>query len=178
MLSWMRDLFRRPARGGRRANRRHAWRSRAFRPGLEGLEDRTNPSFFTSPAFAVGSSPHGEAVGDFNGDGKADLAVVNEGSNTVSILLGNGDGTFRPKTDFATGTNPARHNIYDFLTRDPRSYMPLLSSAHIGDFERFLNAEPRLHGYVGGSSAERFPIEASVTEAARAFRAVRLPKPK
>jgi predicted TIM-barrel enzyme len=43
------------------------------------------------------------------------------------------------------------------------------------DFERFLQAEPRLHGYVGGSSAERFPIETSVVEAARRFRSIRLP---
>jgi hypothetical protein len=34
--------------------------------------------------------------GDFNGDGTADVAVANFGSNTVSILLGKGDGTFQP----------------------------------------------------------------------------------
>ena len=34
-------------------------------------------------------------MGDFNGDGKLDLAVANYGSNTVSVLLGNGDGTFQ-----------------------------------------------------------------------------------
>jgi predicted TIM-barrel enzyme len=43
------------------------------------------------------------------------------------------------------------------------------------DFERFLRAEPRLQGYVGGSSAERFPIEESVVEVTRQFRAIRLP---
>jgi len=42
------------------------------------------------------------------------------------------------------------------------------------DFARFLGAEPRLDGYVGGSSAERFPIETSVAAAARAFKAVKL----
>jgi predicted AlkP superfamily phosphohydrolase/phosphomutase len=41
-------------------------------------------------------------------------------------------------SSFATGTDPAKHNIFDFLTRDPRTYLPLLSSAHIGDVERFL----------------------------------------
>ena len=35
------------------------------------------------------------AVGDLNGDGKPDLAVANDGSNSVSVLLGNGDGTFQ-----------------------------------------------------------------------------------
>jgi predicted AlkP superfamily phosphohydrolase/phosphomutase len=39
---------------------------------------------------------------------------------------------------FATGTDPAKHNIFDFLTRDTRTYLPLLSSAHIGDVDRFL----------------------------------------
>ena len=44
------------------------------------------------------------------------------------------------------------------------------------DFEQFLQAEPRLHGYVGGSSAERLPIEKAVVEAARQFRSIRLPR--
>ena len=39
---------------------------------------------------------------------------------------------------FATGTNPAKHNIFDFLGRDTRTYLPVLSSAHIGDVDRFL----------------------------------------
>jgi hypothetical protein len=77
-----------------------------FRTILERLEDRTVPSFFTPPTFAVGTTPVAQAVAEFNGDGKADLAVVNQGSNTVSVLLGNGDGTFRPRTEFATGTKP------------------------------------------------------------------------
>src|SRR5207302_10976233 len=42
----------------------------------------------------VGALPISVAVGDFNGDGKLDLAVANQGSNDVSILLGHGDGTF------------------------------------------------------------------------------------
>lgn len=42
----------------------------------------------------VGINPLIVAVGDFNADGKADLAVTNENDNTVAALLGNGDGTF------------------------------------------------------------------------------------
>jgi hypothetical protein len=42
----------------------------------------------------VGVNPSRIGVGDFNGDGKLDFAVTNNGSFAVSILLGNGDGTF------------------------------------------------------------------------------------
>jgi len=41
-------------------------------------------------------------------------------------------------SSFSTGTNPGRHNIFDFLDRDPRTYLPRLSSAHIGSVDRFL----------------------------------------
>jgi predicted AlkP superfamily phosphohydrolase/phosphomutase len=41
-------------------------------------------------------------------------------------------------SSFSTGTNPGRHNIFDFLDRDPRTYLPRLSSTHIGSVDRFL----------------------------------------
>ncbi len=41
-------------------------------------------------------------------------------------------------SSFSTGTHPAKHNIFDFLNRDRRTYLPLLSSTHIGNVERFL----------------------------------------
>ena len=41
-------------------------------------------------------------------------------------------------SSFSTGTNPGRHNIFDFLDRDRRTYLPMLSSTHIGKTERFL----------------------------------------
>ena len=40
-------------------------------------------------------------------------------------------------SSFSTGTHPARHNIFDFLDRDRRTYLPLLSSTRIGKVERF-----------------------------------------
>jgi hypothetical protein len=54
------------------------------------------------------------AVGDFNGDGTMDLAAANESSNTVSVLLGNGDGTFQAARYFAVGTSPTSVTVGDF----------------------------------------------------------------
>jgi type II secretory pathway component GspD/PulD (secretin) len=69
---------------------------------------------FPRTDFTVGHSPSGVVVGDFNGDGKLDLAVTNEGDNTVSILLGNGDGTFQTQKTFATGLGPDAIVAADF----------------------------------------------------------------
>jgi predicted AlkP superfamily phosphohydrolase/phosphomutase len=41
-------------------------------------------------------------------------------------------------SSFSTGTNPAKHNIFDFLDRDKKTYLPLLSSTEIGSVDRFL----------------------------------------
>ncbi|MGE7419076.1 FG-GAP-like repeat-containing protein, partial [Methylobacterium tarhaniae] len=65
---------------------------------------------------ATGVGPTAVAAADLNGDGKVDLVTANDtaGHNdTVSVLLGNGDGTFRSKLDFAVGENP-----YAVMTAD------------------------------------------------------------
>ena len=43
---------------------------------------------------------------------------------------------------FSTGVNPGKHRIFDFYTRDPNSYSPVLSSAHIGSTERNIKIGP------------------------------------
>ena len=94
--SWLRKLFAsRTPRTLRKAPAR-------YRPSLETLEDRSLLSVTFAPAvnYGAGNSPVTVAVGDFNGDGKQDLAVANGGDNNVSILLGNGDGTFHSAVNY------------------------------------------------------------------------------
>jgi hypothetical protein len=64
----------------------------------------------------VGNQPSAIAVGDFNGDGKLDLAITNETDNTVTILLGNGDGTFAEAagSPFPVGVGPTAIAVGDF----------------------------------------------------------------
>jgi len=70
--------------------------------------------FLQSPQYPTGTNPQAVAMGDFNGDGNLDLAVANADSNTISVLLGNGDGTFRPKVDYVTGDTPLGIAVADF----------------------------------------------------------------
>src|SRR2546426_862453 len=72
------------------------------------------PSFAAASNFAVGTQPLSVGVGDFNGDGKRDLAIANFSSNSISILLGNGIGGFAPAATFIAGTNPSAVAVGDF----------------------------------------------------------------
>ena len=63
--------------------------------------------FLNKLELATGKSPQGLAVGDFNGDGMPDFAVVNNGDDTVSVFLGKADGTFTALTPFSTGAGTA-----------------------------------------------------------------------
>jgi uncharacterized protein (DUF2141 family) len=73
-------------------------------------------SFGSTTNFNSGTYPISIAVGDFNGDGKLDLAVANFGSDNVSVLLGNGDGTFGSATNYplVVGMNPTSIAVGDF----------------------------------------------------------------
>jgi hypothetical protein len=62
----------------------------------------------------VGLSPTSITVGDFNGDGKLDLVVANSGSSNVSVLLGNGDGTFQTAVNYGAGAGAQSVASADF----------------------------------------------------------------
>lgn len=67
----------------------------------------TAQAIFNGPRdYLVGSYPDSLVVGDFNGDGRPDLATANQFSNNVSVLLQNSDGTFAATADYAVGKGP------------------------------------------------------------------------
>ena len=63
---------------------------------------------------ATGAGPSAIAQADLNRDGKTDLVTVNTTANTISVLLGNGNGTFAAKVDYPVGTAPKGIVIADF----------------------------------------------------------------
>jgi hypothetical protein len=78
-----------------------------------------NGTFQSAVNYPAGSNSSSVAVGDFNGDGKLDLAVANPGlgnfsEGNVSILSGNGDGTFKAAVNYPTGFNSSSVILGDF----------------------------------------------------------------
>ncbi|MCX6339680.1 MAG: VCBS repeat-containing protein [Candidatus Aureabacteria bacterium] len=72
-------------------------------------------ALFSDPVtYNVGNGAAGIALGDFNGDKVLDIAIPNSDDNDVSILLGNGDGSFGAATDYAAGDSPCSIAVGDF----------------------------------------------------------------
>lgn len=82
--------------------------------GVAILLNNGTGGFTAGATYVVGTNPQSVAVGDFDGNGKNDLAVVNQGSGAVSILLGNGDGTFAIGVSYTSGINPRMVLAGDF----------------------------------------------------------------
>lgn len=109
------------------------------------------------------------------------LAMAGAGVDNIIIHFGNSSGgSAGSKTVMGADDSAQRAaGIFDALS--PR-YSGLIYTCHGGSiedasgFEALLEREPRFDGYVGGSSAERMPIEAAVAAAARAFKSVKLRK--
>ena len=116
LLSWLDGLHldsprRRPERGRPRGSAKKPPGAKLF---VEPLECRTVPAFLAPVEYAAGSSPVAVVAADINGDHKLDLAVANYSSGTVSVLLGNGDGTFQPAKDSDAGGYPLSLAVGDF----------------------------------------------------------------
>jgi hypothetical protein len=93
---------------------------------LEALEDRTVPSFMAPVNYSVGTGPQAVVTADLNGDGRLDLVTANAGSNNISVLLGNGNGTFGAAQTYATGAGPVSLAVGDFDGRHYANGQPIL----------------------------------------------------
>jgi hypothetical protein len=98
--------------------------------GLVSFENQTNGNAMAATAvldgttlvntfapiqnYGTDNNPYGVAVADLNGDGIPDLAVVNNGDHSVSVLLGHGDGTFASAVNYSTGIGPEALAVGDF----------------------------------------------------------------
>ncbi len=93
-----------------------------LRACIETLETRAllSATFTTATDYATGLEPVGMVSADFNGDGRADLATVNEAGNSISILISNGDGTLRPAINVAVENTPNSIAVGDY-TGDGRA---------------------------------------------------------
>lgn len=69
---------------------------------------------FTQPTFGVGPQASPSEPSDFNRDGKTDICVANINDQSVSILLGNGDGTYQPQQRVVVGFQPRGIAVMDF----------------------------------------------------------------
>lgn len=81
------------------------------------------------PATAGGGTPYTMATGDFNGDGKQDVAVGQTTTTSIGIFLGNGDGTFANRVDIALGFNPYRVATKD-INADSKLDLVAVSSSN------------------------------------------------
>jgi hypothetical protein len=72
------------------------------------------PSFAAARTYAAGSSPTAVVVADFNGDARLDMAVANQSSANVSVLLGNGDGTLQAAVQYFADAVPRALAVGDF----------------------------------------------------------------
>jgi FG-GAP-like repeat/FG-GAP repeat len=78
-----------------------------------------------------GTVPISAQAADFDGDGKMDLAVANQGSDNVAVLRGNGDGTLQPALTYALNSNgsfPVALAVGDF-NRDGKPDIAVLNAS-------------------------------------------------
>jgi Bacterial type II and III secretion system protein/FG-GAP-like repeat len=115
-----------------------------------------------------GYKPAGLATGSFTNSGHIDLAVADEGNDSVSVFLGNGDGTFQTRTDYATGNGPVFVATGDF-NQDGISDLAIAnngapSDTNTGDTISILLGQPNINDSTVGNgtfapgSERDFPV--------------------
>ena len=173
-LSWLDGLKldssrRRTKRGQPRSSRR---KPTGVKLSVDTLEDRSLPSFVGPVNYAVAAYPLDMAVSDFNGDGKSDLVTIND--TQVSVLPGNGDGTFGAALTTTVGSGMRSVAAGDF-NGDGRLDLAITSSVTTwngttyvttGSVLVFLNSTATLGGPVTFQAARSFSTGTNLTPGA------------
>src|SRR4030095_2233835 len=110
---------------------------------------------YPGPKFAVGFSPTSVAAADLNGDRRVDVVTANLNSDEVSVLIGQGDGSFVYERRFFAGRSPHSVAIAD-LDGDGHSDLVVTTIA-VGEVSVLLG-----HGDATFSAPQIFPIGAAV----------------
>jgi hypothetical protein len=82
--------------------------------GLPGVRTFAQTYAYNAASLATGHNPQAILSADLNGDGRLDLVAANFNDNTISVLIGNPDGSYQPKVDYAVGNNPIAITVDDF----------------------------------------------------------------
>jgi hypothetical protein len=89
-----------------------------------------NPSFvFPGVHYSPGYQPSAIGLADFNHDGKVDAVVANQGSNTVSVLLGDGKGHFDPQVNNPSGGRQPSYMTSADFNKDSKLDLAISNSA-------------------------------------------------
>ena len=82
-------------------------------PGSSQSRSAVGATFTVAPSLSLSAKPTSVAVADVNNDGRPDLVLTKKGSSSVSVLLGNGKGSFSAPVDFPAGTAPGNVVLAD-----------------------------------------------------------------
>jgi hypothetical protein len=119
--------------------------------------------FGTPVGYTVGQHPHSIVAGDFNGDGKLDLATANTDDGTVSVLLGNGNLTFSPRVDYPVGERPKAVQTGDFNADGKLDFIAaneggLSVTVHLG------NGNGTFGGSIDSAAGCNYPHEIAIAD--------------
>ncbi len=104
-----------------------------------------NGMFTAGASLTTGDGPFAIATGDFNGDGRLDLAVSNSNDGTITVFLGVGNGTFGAGVPFTVGNTPQVVVVADFnedgipdlaVTNQGDNTVSVLLGTGVGTLER------------------------------------------